>query len=441
MLDPGAQLCPTSATGTSEAKLFLATERGDLKEMRRILEDADPNVPVMTQHGPMTCLMEAAKSEHVAVLQLLLDSAAATEIKEQYGGTAFHFACGRGTCQNVDALIQAGANTEAKDVEGRTGLMVATIGGRPDVLEVLAAHNVRLDTLTGSGWTAFHWACYKGQSWHADCVEVLVLAGCDQEAKTEDGLTGKLLATIQDCKKVLARLEVLNAHGKGVPHRVLVPGTAAAAGLQQSTKWNCSYYRFFPEKAPPGTVIDPVWTPSSPGSGGNKEKSSKDGGKKSKSVKKDKDKAATTREEVVEALARTLGATVGPATNPSSSSSGRHYTTVGDGGMGVITSDPAIAAAAGAQLHSVAKKLGLTAYKEKLQQAGSASAPGASDEPAAAAAAAPFETGSGSLLRAGPGQCQALGATGDGRGRGEWLDASQAHGCDSCRDSERHQLQ
>ena len=77
MLDPGAQLCPTSATGTSEAQLFLATERGDLKEMRRILEDADPNVPVMTQHGPMTCLMEAAKSEHVAVLQLLLDSAAA----------------------------------------------------------------------------------------------------------------------------------------------------------------------------------------------------------------------------------------------------------------------------------------------------------------------------------------------------------------------------
>jgi ankyrin repeat protein len=202
LLDPGAQLSVTGPdVGTPEARLFTATEKGDLNEIRALLETdsqvLDVNRPVMTQHGPMTSLMEAAKAHDVRVLQLLLNAGARTEIQEVFGGTAFHFACGRGTEANVQTLVDAGCDTEARDVEGRTGLMVATIGGRPDVLEVLVEAGVALDTRNGSGWTAFHWACFKGQSWHADCVEVLVEAGCDQQAKTTDNLTGQMLATVR----------------------------------------------------------------------------------------------------------------------------------------------------------------------------------------------------------------------------------------------------
>jgi ankyrin repeat protein len=61
--------------------------------------------------------------------------------------------------------------------------------------------------------TAFTWACSQG---HADCVEVLVRAGCDRAAETPSGETGAELARrrsakFEGCLDVLRRLSKLDA--------------------------------------------------------------------------------------------------------------------------------------------------------------------------------------------------------------------------------------
>jgi ankyrin repeat protein len=215
MAGQGQQLSVTGTdVGTPEAQLLIATQRGDLSAMRALLGRAaggaagaaagekpppDVNRCVQTeQHGPMTSLMEAARSHDVRVLELLLGAGARPEVEgaASDAATAFHFACGRGTEAHVRCLIDAGCDMEARDAEGRTGLMVAAIEGRPDVLEILVDAGAALDTSNDSGWTAFHCACSKGQRWHADCVAVLVAAGCDQQARTIDNLSGQMMAEV-----------------------------------------------------------------------------------------------------------------------------------------------------------------------------------------------------------------------------------------------------
>jgi ankyrin repeat protein len=96
--------------------------------------------------------------------------------------------------QMAQLLLEGGADPDLVDSDGSTPLMAAALHGRLGVLRLLLERGAALDTILGHhdyGWTAFHAACFKNQP---DCVEALVLAGCDISVKCLDGRTGWQIA-------------------------------------------------------------------------------------------------------------------------------------------------------------------------------------------------------------------------------------------------------
>ena len=105
----------------------------------RLLLDrgADPNV---TDSAGFTPLMQAAFHGSLAGLRLLLAvGAEESAVREEGGGTAFHFACGQGHADCAEELLRAGCDAGQRDSAGRTGWDWALGNGRTAVLARLHA--------------------------------------------------------------------------------------------------------------------------------------------------------------------------------------------------------------------------------------------------------------------------------------------------------------
>ena len=84
--------------------------------------------------------------------------------------------------------------------------MIASRRGRAEVLGLLLAKGVALDTVRSRGGAAFHYACISNQ---CDCAEALVRAGCDVTVEDSNGKTGQQAAEASGHTVLLARLSAL----------------------------------------------------------------------------------------------------------------------------------------------------------------------------------------------------------------------------------------
>jgi ankyrin repeat protein len=104
----------------------------------------------------------------------------------------------------VEALVAAGCDTVATDVEGCTGLMRAANNGHTAlVVKLIDLGVAEVGATSDSGSTAFLIACTNGS---VDCVEALVAAGCDTTATNHNGCTGLMYAANQGQAAVVERL-------------------------------------------------------------------------------------------------------------------------------------------------------------------------------------------------------------------------------------------
>lgn len=69
--------------------------------------------------------------------------------------------------------------------------MVATRANKPAIVDMLVAHNARLDATDKEGNTALHWAADAG---HVSIARSLVDAGIDIDMQNRQGLTPLLMA-------------------------------------------------------------------------------------------------------------------------------------------------------------------------------------------------------------------------------------------------------
>ena len=104
----------------------------------------------------------------------------------------------RGLHHAVHANSRAGVAT----IKGQTGLMLAAMHGRAALLPRLLAAGAPLEARDVQGLTAFLWACHDG---HAECVEVLLDAGCDKAAGAK-GRTGLMVTAMIGHVTLLKRL-------------------------------------------------------------------------------------------------------------------------------------------------------------------------------------------------------------------------------------------
>ena len=107
----------------------------------------------------------------------------------------------KGNTGLVIELLQAGADPDACDGQGRTPLIEAAFGGHVDTLSALLGAGADPNARDPEGWTPLMEAASKGR---LDVVKLLLAAGADVNATNREGRTA-LTAVARDHLRI-ARL-------------------------------------------------------------------------------------------------------------------------------------------------------------------------------------------------------------------------------------------
>ena len=87
---------------------------------------------------------------------------------------SIHRALTDGSIARAEALLNRGADIEARNSQGATPLITAAERGNIPLLTLLLKHGARIDAADRDGNTALHEASFHG---HVQCVEALLAAG------------------------------------------------------------------------------------------------------------------------------------------------------------------------------------------------------------------------------------------------------------------------
>jgi ankyrin repeat protein len=197
--EPSAALpAPTGAALEAlGGQLYDAAVDGDGPAVSRLLAaGADPNMFVTAEDRrdrtvvQVTALSEAAHSNNLEVVRLLLKGGADPELARSDGGTPLMIAAEHGQSEVLQLLL--GVTPGFRD-----GAWSVREDGRRVGIETVSTSK------NGHRRTAFHFACFNNQP---DCAEVLMQAGCDVGTKDINGETGAEVAERLGHAAVVARL-------------------------------------------------------------------------------------------------------------------------------------------------------------------------------------------------------------------------------------------
>jgi len=121
---------------------------------------------------------------------------------------AWREAVTRGDVAAVRALLQDGADVDARDRHGQTALMLAAHAGHDDVIAVLLEHGAALDVTAKFGLSALMLAIVAG---HPETARLLARVGADRSLRGTGapGFAGKTahdLAVAREYHELAAEL-------------------------------------------------------------------------------------------------------------------------------------------------------------------------------------------------------------------------------------------
>jgi ankyrin repeat protein len=138
-----------------------------------------------------TALHYAARTEDIALVQLLLDRGANIKAKNNNGRTALHIAVENENTAVVQLLLDWGADVNAKDWLVETALHAAAEHGSEAIVQLLLDRGTNIETQTENEETALHYAVREGST---AIVQLLLDRGTDIDAKSRCGRTALHLA-------------------------------------------------------------------------------------------------------------------------------------------------------------------------------------------------------------------------------------------------------
>ncbi|VDK66476.1 unnamed protein product [Onchocerca ochengi] len=112
----------------------------------------------------------------------------------------FLSACLSGDLEEVQTLLNDGANINTTTVDGLTALHQAVIDGKPKVVQFLVEHGANVNAQDNEGWTPLHAAACCG---NVDLVEYLCSEGADLSVTNSDKELAVDLAEEDDCRLAL----------------------------------------------------------------------------------------------------------------------------------------------------------------------------------------------------------------------------------------------
>ena len=193
-----------------------AASEGNLDAVKSILENElrTELVDVTDEYDDkkQTALMNACMNAHFDVVEYLLSQGASLQQRNSIGGHATFFAAGAiGGLPCLKLCLEKGGDITESTILLRTPLWFsAFFGASENMAYIIGLPNIDLNKPNINGFTPLMIATING---HADCVELLIKAGADLNAKTPIGWTAVAIAKSlhrNDCLHLLYAAHVID---------------------------------------------------------------------------------------------------------------------------------------------------------------------------------------------------------------------------------------
>lgn len=170
----------------------------------------DPN---QFSHPKLTTpAMMAARRGKADALAALIHAGCDLDARDIDGCNApIWCAMGIGDSRDRDAclalMIKAGCDINARDHQGRTAAMAACViplTGKIGILKQLIEAGSEINAQDQRGWSAAMWACEIGR---ADCLALLIESGCDLDMKNAEGKSAGEIAAEKGHSQCIALIQ------------------------------------------------------------------------------------------------------------------------------------------------------------------------------------------------------------------------------------------
>jgi len=188
----------------ADSRIADLAEKGDWKSVRTLLDSkSDPNA---AQPDGTTALHWAAFRDDANIVKQLLAAGANPNVTNRYGITPLSQAAVNGNAAIIRALLASHADPNAALPGGETPLMTRT--GKVDAIKALIEAGAQIEAKDRKGQTALMWAADEG---NAPAMQALIDAGADIHARVKSGFTPMLFAAREgkmDAVRVLLKAGV-----------------------------------------------------------------------------------------------------------------------------------------------------------------------------------------------------------------------------------------
>lgn len=168
--------------------LLDAVRAGDLAQVRLVAGNAD--LEARDGQG-RTALLLATHANDVEIAKALIDAGANVNAKDSIKDTPYLYAGAEGRDEILKSILASGrANLKDTNRYGGTALIPAADKGHPSTVRILIEAGVDIDHVNNLGWTALMEAVILGDGGpvYQEIVGILVDAGASQIAD-RDGVT------------------------------------------------------------------------------------------------------------------------------------------------------------------------------------------------------------------------------------------------------------
>ena len=205
----GACTSGGSAEGSPDAtaRLLRAVADDDVAGVQDAIADG-ADLERRDQDG-RTPLVAATKANRVQVAAALLQAGADPNAKDDLQDSAFLYAGAEGLDEILAMTLDHGADVRSTNRFGGTALIPASEHAHVETVRALIAAGVPIDHVNNLGWTALHEAIVlgNGDQDHVTVVRLLLEAGADATIPDRNGTLPRQLAADAGHTAIVAELD------------------------------------------------------------------------------------------------------------------------------------------------------------------------------------------------------------------------------------------